>query len=200
MLHFEQIAHFTGASIEELRTHNPQFLHDIIPGTEREYILQLPYQYTNSFIDHEDEIYAWKDSVYFSPAAMKKIQQGVSSGSTRIVHRVKSGETLSHIALRYGVSVRNIQRWNGIGTRIRVGQRLAIYTNGSGPASSSSGGSVKTTESGGYVIYTVRSGDNLWDISRKFSGVSVNDLMKLNNLTKNSKIYPGKKLRIKKAE
>ncbi|HIR34349.1 MAG TPA: LysM peptidoglycan-binding domain-containing protein [Candidatus Coprenecus merdigallinarum] len=200
MLHFEQIAHFTGASIEELRTHNPQFLHDIIPGTEREYILQLPYQYTNSFIDHEDEIYAWKDSVYFSPAAMKKIQQGVSSGSTRIVHRVKSGETLSHIALRYGVSVKNIQRWNGIGTRIRVGQRLAIYTNGSGPASSSSGGSVKTTESGGYVIYTVRSGDNLWDISRKFSGVSVNDLMKLNNLTKNSKIYPGKKLRIKKAE
>ena len=200
MLHFEQIAHFTGASIEELRTHNPQFLHDIIPGTEREYILQLPYQYTNSFIDHEDEIYAWKDSVYFSPAAMKKIQQGVSSGSTRIVHRVKSGETLSHIAIRYGVSVRNIQRWNGIGTRIRVGQRLAIYTNGSGPASSSSGGSVKTTESGGYVIYTVRSGDNLWDISRKFSGVSVNDLMKLNNLTKNSKIYPGKKLRIKKAE
>ena len=36
MLHFEQIAHFTGASIEELRTHNPQYLHDIIPGTEKE--------------------------------------------------------------------------------------------------------------------------------------------------------------------
>ena len=173
MLHFEQIAHYTGASIEELRTHNPQYLHDIIPGTEHEYILQLPYQYTNSFIDHEDEIYAWKDSVYFSPAAMKKIEQGVSADATRIVHRVKSGETLSHIALRYGVSVRNIQRWNGIGTRIRVGQRLAIYLNGSGPAassasrsSSSSGSKPATTVSDGYIIYTVRSGDNLWDISR----------------------------------
>ena len=207
MLHFEQIAHYTGASIEELRTHNPQYLHDIIPGTEHEYILQLPYQYTNSFIDHEDEIYAWKDSVYFSPAAMKKIEQGVSADATRIVHRVKSGETLSHIALRYGVSVRNIQRWNGIGTRIRVGQRLAIYLNGSGPAassssrsSSSSGSKPATTVSDGYVIYTVRSGDNLWDISRKFSGVTMNDLMELNGLTKNSKIHPGKKLRIKKAE
>ena len=71
MLHFEQIAHYTGASIEELRTHNPQYLHDIIPGTEKEYILQLPYQFTGAFIDHEDEIYAYKDSVYFSPAALR---------------------------------------------------------------------------------------------------------------------------------
>ena len=196
MLHFEQIAHYTGASIEELRTHNPQYLHDIIPGTEREYILQLPYQYTNAFIDHEDEIYAYKDSVYFSPAAMKQIQQAAEP--SRIVHKVKRGETLSHIALRYGVSVRNIQRWNGIGTKIKVGQRLTIYTNGSGPSSSSSGGG-NTSVSNGYVMYTVRSGDNLWNIAKKFSGVSVSDIQRLNGLSKNSKIYPGKKLKIKKA-
>ncbi len=200
MLHFEQIAHYTGASIEELRTHNPQYLHDIIPGTEKEYILQLPYQYTGAFIDHEKEIYAYKDSVYFSPAAMKQIQQ--SAEPSKIIHRVKRGETLSHIALRYGVSVRNIQRWNGIGTRIREGQRLAIYTNGSGPSaksSSSSGGKVSTSVSNGYVMYTVRSGDNLWNIAKKFSGVSVSDIQRLNGLSKNSKIYPGKKLKIKKA-
>ena len=198
MLHFEQIAHYTGASIEELRTHNPQYLHDIIPGTEKEYILQLPYQYTGAFIDHEKEIYAYKDSVYFSPAAMKQIQQ--SAEPSKITHRVKRGETLSHIALRYGVTVKNIQRWNGIGTRIREGQRLAIYTNGSGPsAKSSSGGKVSTSVSNGYVMYTVRSGDNLWNIAKKFSGVSVSDIQRLNGLSKNSKIYPGKKLKIKKA-
>ena len=199
MLHFEQIAHYTGASIEELRTHNPQYLHDIIPGTEKEYILQLPYQFTGAFIDHEDEIYAYKDSVYFSPAALKQIQQ--SAEPSKIIHRVKRGETLSHIALRYGVSVKNIQRWNGIGTRIREGQRLAIYTKGNGPAtsSSSSSGKVNTSVSNGYVMYTVRSGDNLWNIAKKFSGVSVNDLQRLNGLSKNSKIYPGKKLKIKKA-
>ena len=196
MLHFEQIAHYTGISLEELRTHNPQYLHDIIPGTEREYILQLPYQYTNAFIDHEDEIYTYKDSVYFSPAAMKQIQQAAEP--SRIVHKVKRGETLSHIALRYGVSVRNIQRWNGIGTKIKVGQRLTIYTNGSGPSSSSSGGG-NTSVSNGYVMYTVRSGDNLWNIAKKFSGVSVSDIQRLNGLSKNSKIYPGKKLKIKKA-
>ena len=131
---------------------------------------------------------------------MKQIQQ--SAEPSKIIHRVKRGETLSHIALRYGVSVRNIQRWNGIGTRIREGQRLAIYTNGSGPSaksSSSSGGKVSTSVSNGYVMYTVRSGDNLWNIAKKFSGVSVSDIQRLNGLSKNSKIYPGKKLKIKKA-
>ena len=101
----------------------------------------------------------------------------------------------------YGLSVKNIQRLNGIGTRIREGQRLAIYTKGNGPAtsSSSSSGKVNTSVSNGYVMYTVRSGDNLWNIAKKFSGVSVNDLQRLNVLSKNSKIYPGKKLKIKKA-
>lgn len=204
MLHFEQIAHYTGATVEELRTHNPQYLHDIIPGTEREYILQIPYKYTNDFLDHEKEIYAYNDSIYFSPAALKKIQSGTTGSGERVIHRVKRGETLSHIALRYGVSVRNIQNWNNIGTRIREGQRLTIYPKGGAPAASTSSSSAKssapsTTVSNGYVIYTVKSGDNLWDISRKFSGVSMNDLMELNGLTSNSKIYPGKKLKIKKA-
>jgi membrane-bound lytic murein transglycosylase D len=44
-----------------------------------------------------------------------------------IVYRVRSGDTLGGIANRHGVSVRNLQQWNGIsGTRIRPGQRLTV--------------------------------------------------------------------------
>lgn len=208
MLHFEQISHFTGISIDELRTHNPQYLHDIIPGVEREYTLYLPYKYTNAFIDNEEAIYKYKDSVYFNPSALKKIQQAGNSGSgDRIVHKVRRGETLSHISLKYGVSIRNIQRWNNIGTKIREGQKLVIYPKGysgntnskSSTASYSTKTNPATTVSNGYVIYTVKNGDNLWDIARKFNGVSMNDIMRLNGLDKNSKIHPGKKLKIKKA-
>ncbi len=53
------------------------------------------------------------------------------SGTT--VHVVSSGDTLSHIARRNGVSVAAIKRANGLnGDLIRVGQRLRIPGNGSG--------------------------------------------------------------------
>ncbi|MDD6104305.1 MAG: LysM peptidoglycan-binding domain-containing protein [Bacteroidales bacterium] len=212
MLHFEQIAHYTGISVEELRTHNPQYIHDIIPGVERQYILRLPYQYTPSFIDNEAAIYKYRDSIYFNPSTLKKLQNNSSIGDgERITHKVRKGETLSHISMKYGVSVNNIRRWNGIkGNNIRVGQKIVIYSNNKGPASSSSASSktssgsksdkssVKTTEDGGYLYYTVKSGDNLWDIAKKFDGVSYEQIMKINGFTKKSKIYPGNKIKIKK--
>ena len=199
MLHFEQVEHYTGLPKQQLRDLNPQYLHDIVPGIEREYILRIPYNYTGKFIEHEKEIYKYKDSVYFSPATLKKIKDSGSSNSQRITHKVKKGETLSHIALKYGVKVRDIQRWNGVKTNIRIGQRLVIYKGGGGPSASSSSGSAKTTVSGGYVIYTVKSGDNLWDIATKFPGISAKNIMDLNGLNSKSKIYPGMKLKIKKS-
>lgn len=199
MLHFDQVEHYTGLPKQQLRDLNPQYLHDIVPGIEREYILRIPYNYTGKFIEHEKEIYKYKDSVYFSPATLKKIKDSGSSNSQRITHKVKKGETLSHIALKYGVKVRDIQRWNGVKTNIRIGQKLVIYKGGGGPSASSSSGSAKTTVSGGYVIYTVKSGDNLWDIAKKFPGISAKNIMDLNGLNSKSKIYPGMKLKIKKS-
>lgn len=205
MLHFDQVTHFTGIPIQELRDLNPQYLHDIVPGVEREYILRIPYNYTSKYVDNEKEMYTYKDSVYFNPAVLKKIKETEYSTSTRIVHKVKSGETLSHLALKYRVKVSDIQRWNGIKTNIRIGQKIIIYTNGGGPSASSSSSSAnkssapKTTTSGGYVTYTIKQGDNLWDIAKMFPGVSMNDIMELNGFTSSSKIYPGTKIKIKKA-
>ena len=201
MLHFDQVTHFTGISKKELQDLNPQYLHDIVPGVEREYILRIPYYYTGKFVENEDSIYKYKDSLYFSPATLKKIKESGSTNSQRITHKVKSGETLSHIALKYGVKVKDIQRWNGVKNNIRIGQKLVIYKGGGPAASTKSSGSskAKTTTSGGYVIYTVQSGDNLWDIAKKFPGVSAQNIMDLNGMNKGSKIYPGMKLKIKKS-
>lgn len=201
MLHFDQVTHFTGISKKELQDLNPQYLHDIVPGVEREYILRIPYNYTGKFVENEDSIYKYKDSLYFSPATLKKIKESGSTNSQRITHKVKSGETLSHIALKYGVKVKDIQRWNGVKNNIRIGQKLVIYKGGGPAAAKSSSGSskAKTTTSGGYVIYTVQSGDNLWDIAKKFPGVSAQNIMDLNGMNKGSKIYPGMKLKIKKS-
>ena len=203
-LHFEQISGVIGIPVEELKNYNPQYVENIIPGNEAGYVLRLPYNYTVPFVEKEQEIYAYKDSVYFSPVAKADIKQGTQASSGReIIHRVKKGETLGHIALRYHVSVRNLQRWNGLTSRsvLRIGQRIKIY-GGSAPASSSGSGSSKssatTSKSGGYEWYTIKSGDTLLGIAYKFKGVSLNDILQLNGLTKNSKIYPGRKIKIRK--
>ena len=47
-------------------------------------------------------------------------------------HRVRSGENLTQIARRYGVSLRQLREWNGLrGDTIRPGQRLRVSAGGS---------------------------------------------------------------------
>ena len=71
---------------------------------------------------------------------------GGSGGGGETSHRVRAGETLSHIALRYGVSQRTIARRNGLsGGRVYAGTTLAVPTGG---GSSSSAAGVPTTNAG----------------------------------------------------
>lgn len=203
-LHFEQISAVVGIPVDELKNYNPQYIQNIIPGNSGEHILQLPFNYTVPFVEKEKEVYAYKDSVYFNPITKESIRKNAatSNGGDR-VHIVKRGETLGHIAMKYHVSVKNLMRWNGLSSKsvLRIGQRIRIY-GGSGPAvSSSSGGSTSsatTSKSGGYEWYTIKKGDTLLGIAYKFKGVSLNDILRLNGLNKNSKIYPGRKIKIRK--
>ncbi|SHK60126.1 LysM peptidoglycan-binding domain-containing protein [Rhodothermus profundi] len=99
----------------------------------------------------------------------------------RIVYRVRRGDTLSEIAQRFGVSVRDLKRWNNLSSNtIRVGQRLTIYP--------------EAGNTQGYTIYHVRPGDTLSEIAQRF-GVSVRDLKRWNGL-RSSRIYPGQRLKI----
>lgn len=201
MLHFQQISDNIGIPMQMLRDLNPQYLHDIVPGKEKTYILRLPYTYTNAFVDKEAEIYTYKDTLFFNAVAIQKIKESsTEGGERRIIHKVRKGETLGGIAAKYGTSVSNIRRWNGMkGNTIYPNQKLAIYGKSYAGSSSSttSSGQAGTTVSGGYTIYKVLPGDTLSGISKK-TGVSLSTLYKLNNLGPNSKIYPNMKLKVKK--
>lgn len=203
MLHFDQICETIGINKEELRNLNPQYLHDIIPGGEKEYILRLPYNYTMAFVEKESEIYKYKDSVFFNPNILRNIRETGSSSATQITHIVKKGETPGGIARRYGVRLADLQRWNGIKNTIRIGQRLTVYTSGRGPIASASSSTVASSranisESGDYITYTVKKGDTLWDIAKLFPGISANNILDLNGMAGNARIYPGMTLKIKK--
>ena len=84
---------------------------------------------------------------------------------------------------------------------MRIGQRITIYTGGGAPAASASTAKPAAQQaqetapaSGGSTSYTVKKGDTLSSIARKY-GVSVQAIMKENNLN-GSNIQVGKTLRI----
>lgn len=199
-LHLKQVSDLTGAPLEELKNLNPQYRHDIIPGNSREYILRLPYTYTNAFIEYEDSVYRHKVDEYFNPATIKKIKDG--GDGERIVYRVKSGDYLGRIASRHRCTVAQIKRWNNLSSNnIRVGQRLVIYRGGissssstSSSASSSAATSAASTSSGAST-YIVKSGDTLSGIATRH-GTTVSRIKELNKLNSNN-IKPGQKLKIR---
>ena len=126
-LHLQQVASVCNIDIEQLRSLNPQYKKDLIPGNSRVYALRLPDNMATTFIEREDSIYAYEAKKYLN----KRTTVAVSDGSTNTkgakYHKIKSGETLGGIAARYGVSVKQIRNLNGIsGNNIRAGKTIRV--------------------------------------------------------------------------
>ena len=144
MLHFKQINEVLGVPVDVIKTLNPQYKHEIIPGNEREYILRLPATYTNGFIEHQDTLFRHRADSLFNPLTIKKIKEG--GDGELIIYKVKNGDYLGRIASRYGCSVNQIKKWNGLkNNNIRVGQKLRIYRGGRAPVTSSSSSNKPST-------------------------------------------------------
>ena len=137
-LHFEQIADVCGIGMDEIKSLNPQYKKSIIPGDSKPQTLRLPIKHISAFIDNQDTIYAHRSAELF------KNRKTVSVADTRSVartgkgkstpqgnvtyHKIRNGETLSTIARKYGVTVSQIQSWNGMrNTKINAGKSLKIY-------------------------------------------------------------------------
>ncbi|MFZ5481015.1 MAG: LysM peptidoglycan-binding domain-containing protein [Myxococcota bacterium] len=117
------------------------------------------------------------------PKAEAKPEPKPAPKAEALTHVVKAGDTLSGVATKYGVTVKDLQGWNKLdGTTIVIGQKLTVKGGAAPPAA-------KT------LTYTVRRGDTLGGIAEKY-GCSVADLKSWNGL-KGSTIYPGQKLKIK---
>ncbi len=112
---------------------------------------------------------------------------------TWLVHRVTRGQTLSHVAERYGTSVRAIRAANdGIDPqRLQIGQRLVVPRSGR-PGD----GELERSRPSGSATVVVRRGDTLWDIARRHR-VSTRQLMAWNGLDSPT-IRPGDRLRVRR--
>lgn len=130
-LHLQQVADLCDITIDELKSLNPQYKRNIIPGNTKPYSLRLPQTKIATFIDNQDTIYNHRAAELFknrkTVAVSNKITPTVGKG-TLSYHTIRSGETLSTIAQRYGVKVSQLKDWNGLSSnRIRAGKKLKIY-------------------------------------------------------------------------
>ena len=204
-LHFKQVNEVVGVPMESLKSLNPQYLHDIVPGNEATYVLNIPVDWSTAFASaNPDSLYAHRSGELLNAQLMKNIQD--SGNEVRVSYRVRSGDYLGKIAAKFGVSVSQIKKWNHLRSdRLRTDQILYIYKNG-GPSSSGTakGTSAKSAsnktsaskpKAGEYTVYVVKQGDNLYNIARSYPGVSAQNIADYNNLS-GTKIRPGMKLKI----
>ncbi|PWB68376.1 hypothetical protein C3F09_11755 [candidate division GN15 bacterium] len=144
---------------------------------------------------------------------------GGSAGSKREykvkdgVYTVRPGDTMWDIARAFGVTTDELRRINYMGnsSRLHIGQKVKLpsYANkvseNSSPTREGSADAATTVSRSGEVAddqsvssgattqYTVRSGDTIWDIARKFN-TRPEDIRTLNGLGRGSRIHIGQKL------
>ncbi|MCC7261814.1 MAG: LysM peptidoglycan-binding domain-containing protein [Candidatus Latescibacteria bacterium] len=124
-----------------------------------------------------------------SPIAGEGAKAAARAGKT--VYKVRRGDSLSRIAQLHGVEIGDLRRWNRLrGNHIVAGDKLTIWS--SMPGSGLRAGTALPTAEAKRRDYTVRRGESLWDISRKFK-VPVADLKRWNKLD-NTAIRPGQHL------
>lgn len=127
LIHFDQIVAVTGIDMETLRGLNPQYKENVIPGKFQPNSLRLPEDKIRDFILSGDSIYNYEREKYFSAEKVKELKnQALNTGF--VIHKIRSGETLSTIARRYRVTITDLKRWNGLkSSNIVAGKTLKIY-------------------------------------------------------------------------
>lgn len=149
-LHLEQVAAVCGVEMDKLKAFNPQYKTSIVPGNSYECVLRLPSEAALRFIDLGDSVYSYRSGELLTKrrtvevdeeelvkqTSTRKYSSSTRRRSSRNSRRsrsrgrsvtIKSGQTLSEIAEKYGTSVSKLRRLNGIkGSNIRAGKKIKV--------------------------------------------------------------------------
>jgi len=203
-MNFEQIAQALDVTTEEILYFNPQYRKNIIPSGGN--AMCLPKNKIGIFLNNEQAIY--------SAIHAQKKEGDVIVAEVKRTHTVKSGEKLSTIARKYGVTVAELKTWNYVGKKgIRPGKKLIVYVReqkstpkriemsepGLVAAKGTEGDAKQLAENTSvkkeYIFHKVKKGESLFGIAKKY-GVDYKDIRDLNNLKSNNLMF-GQLLKVK---
>ncbi len=148
------------------------FMHRNTPNTEA---IIVEYGFLDSSKDDVEQLKTnyenFAEAVVRAVAEYKDIPYKAPVGSG--YYTVVKGDSLWTIANKFGLTVNELKDINNLSSNIlQIGQTLKVTTE-------------PETVPEDYLVYVVKSGDNLWDIANKFD-TTVSTLMSINNLTSSS--------------
>ena len=121
---FEHISSFLNISKEMIKKYNPSYIHEIIPGKNKNYIT-LPEKAVDSIISNEERLYAYSKSEFDK---QEKPLPDLYSIDSKIIYKIKYGEFLGKIAKKFGVKVSDLKRWNNLKSdAIKENQKLIVF-------------------------------------------------------------------------
>jgi LysM repeat protein len=115
-----------------------------------------------------------------------------AAAATGGTYTVQRGDTLWAIATRHGTTIAALMQANGLASNVIYSGQKLVIPGGAGTTSSGTGS--QAASSGGQV-YTVRRGDTLASIARRY-GTTAWTVANANGLANPNYIYPGQQLRI----
>ncbi len=196
-IQFAELADYLSMDIKDIEYFNPMYKSSLIPPSDKPLPLCLPSDIIGLYLTNENNIYddiARKNAVDSIQLA-KEVEK--IKNESMVIHRVRSGEYLGYIAKKYNVTVSNLMSWNNMrSTRLNPGDRLTIYSNGAVPKSSPVKTESPVLASSDYKYHVIQPGDTLWDIAKKYQGITVNDLKTINNNLNFKYLKPGMKIKV----
>jgi LysM repeat protein len=111
-------------------------------------------------------------------------------------HTVESGENLFRISKKYGISVKELQEWNGLGnsTDVKAGQVLLVSSPQNQNVVKDNKENKTEKPAVNKVVHTVKEDEYLYTISKKYN-VKITELLEWNNL-KSDKLSIGQTLEV----
>jgi membrane-bound lytic murein transglycosylase D len=180
-LDLQDLAKLTGASGDELRALNPTFKLGLVPDVDQPVSIYMPREAAGTFVANEESLRYRGFSTPAVPPPSERTLATASpaAGATSRYHTVRKGESLGGIAGKYKLSVSELKRMNGLRSdMIRPGQKLVVGKQAA--TATAAKPAAKPVQDGTYIYHVVQPGDTLWDIAKRYPGVSVDDLKRLN--------------------
>lgn len=198
-IHMASISRLVDWEIEDIKIHNPVYKREYIPVAPEKNCISGPLLKIGKLVSLEDSLYRLEASLYGGGIQVEESNPSTNISEENadevvtiqekiIYHKVRSGETMTKIATKYGVTNSQILKWNKLrSTRVNVGKVLKIIQKVEVQNSEQNPLDTKNPVAYDTIIqiqHTVGRNESLTFIASKYD-VTVDEIKKWNKLTSN---------------